>query len=958
MNRPLLLSLAFCTHLCSETLDYGIEEIKDTSNLAILNPDLAERKVAKLRLVNGLEVLLVSDPKADQSAAALSVEVGSWDDPKQYPGMAHFCEHMLFMGSHTYPSENEFSKMITDYNGQTNAYTGPDRTVYMFSCKTEGFLAILDRFSHFFIDPLFDPSGISRELHAVDQEYAKNLENDAWREHMVFKELGNPLHPNRGFNMGNSQTLKGIPQESLKSWHRKYYGANRMHLAIYSPLLLAELSPTVSNFFSSVPTIRPQTRLDGEQITSDAQRGHITYIKPIKNRNTLSLTWELPLELSDDPTKSADLLAYALSRGQKYSLYEKLKAEQLIDSLSIDTDDLGGKEHRFFQITLELTEKGVKELDTSVLRCFEALSAHRSAGIPSYLFEEKNAQAKLFYQYQSRQDAFQFAMKTGDALVDEPLETYPRGRLLSDAYDPEKIEKLIDFLSPESCVFSLLAPPEMTGAILTQREKWLGAEYTAANIPSKWLSLWREAKANPAIHIAPPNPFVVSQLTLVSDSASSIPELMAENSFGQAYYCRVPEFRTPEVAVRLHIRSAALKPDAKSACLTSLYLDHLTDILHPLLAAASSAGLSSQFDLDSATLTLAISGFSEKAPLLLTEIMKQMPKDPPTLEQFNIYVARHRKDYLSSQKELAVRQGKELLDSLLIYGKSTKRQKLRELDAISYEEFLDFHKKLFEKTYVEAFFGGNLSLKQAQSCWLDVQHFLVRAPFPKEEHSAKKVLSLPDQSGPLLISLATETQGNAAILLIDQGLFTFENRAVQEILGAALHEAFYDTLRTKQKTGYIASSQALPMEARLFQTFFVQSNSHQPEELLYRFELFLETFHEEIKTNIPQDRFDMIRESMIHSLQTRFRNLEDKVSLWDMLAFQEKGNFRFIEQRLQALNELTYDQFITLAKKSIDRKNRKRLAVLCEGKLAHPFTYELIAPEQIPSVAGYSARSE
>ena len=162
MKRPPLLSLAFCTHLCSETIDYGIEEIKDASNLAILNPDLAERKVAKLRLVNGLEVLLVSDPKADQSAAALSVEVGSWDDPKQYPGMAHFREHVLFMGSHTYPSENEFSKMIADHNGQTNAYTGSDRTVYRFSCKTEGFLAILDRFSHFFIDPLFDPSGISR----------------------------------------------------------------------------------------------------------------------------------------------------------------------------------------------------------------------------------------------------------------------------------------------------------------------------------------------------------------------------------------------------------------------------------------------------------------------------------------------------------------------------------------------------------------------------------------------------------------------------------------------------------------------------------------------------------------------------------------------------------------------------------------------------------------------------
>jgi len=950
--------LTLSANLFAEPLDYGIEEIKDTSNLPILNPDLSERKTAKIRLINGLEVLLISDPGADQSAATISVEVGSWDDPKQYPGMAHFCEHMLFMGSHTYPGENEFSKMLADYNGTPNAFTAPDRTVYMFACKTEGFLAILDRFAHFFIDPLFNPSGVSRELEIVDQEYAKNLENDGWREYMVFKELGNPLHPNRGFSTGNSQTLKGIPQESLKSWHRKHYGANRMHLVIYSPLSLDELTSAVSSSFSSVPTVRPQTRLEEDFITSDAQRGHITYIKPIKNRNILSLMWELPSEFSDDPAKSAPLLAYALNQGQKFNLYEKLKAEQLIDSLFVSVETQGGKDHRFFQICLELTEKGIKELSTSVLRCFEALATHRSLGIPSYLFEEKNEQTKLLYQYQSRQDAFHFAMKIGDELVDESLETYPRARLLAEVYNPEKIEKLIDTLSPESCIFSLLAPPELTEVPPTQKEKWFGAEYTVKEVPSDWLALWKNAQPNPAIRIAPPNPFVVSELSLVSDSASPIPELMAENSFGTAYYCRVPEFRTPEVGVHLHIRSAALKPDARSACLSSLYLDHLTDILHPLLASAASSGLSTQFDFDSAILSLSVSGFSEKAPLLLQEIMKQMPKDPPTLEQFNVYVARHRKDYLNSQKELAFRQGKELIDSLLVYGKSTKIQKLRELDAISYEEFLDFHKKLFEKTYVEAFFGGNLSLKQAQSCWLDVQHFLVRAPYPKEEHSTKKVLTLSDQASPLLVSKTVDVLGNATLLLLDQGLFTFESRAAQEILSNALYEAFFDTLRTKQKTGYIASSQAFALEARLFQLFLVQSNSHQPDDLLYRFELFLETFHEEIKTNISSDRFETIRESMIHSLQTRFRNLEEKVALWDMLAFQEKGNFRFIEERLQALNELSYERFIELARQSLDRKNRKRLAVLCEGKLADPFIYELIAPEEIPSLAGYSARSD
>ena len=108
-------------------------EIEDTSGLQFLNPDLAQRKTAKIRLSNGLEAYLISDPQADQSSASVAVKTGSWNDPEEYPGMAHFCEHMLFMGTIRFPKENGFSSLIADYSGQMNAFTAPDRTVYLFA---------------------------------------------------------------------------------------------------------------------------------------------------------------------------------------------------------------------------------------------------------------------------------------------------------------------------------------------------------------------------------------------------------------------------------------------------------------------------------------------------------------------------------------------------------------------------------------------------------------------------------------------------------------------------------------------------------------------------------------------------------------------------------------------------------------------------------------------------------
>lgn len=933
--------------------------IEDLSSLPLLNPDLAERKTAKLRLHNNLEILLVSDPLADQSAAAMAVEAGSWNDPVEYPGMAHFCEHMLFMGTEKYPDEHEFQSLVSDYAGLTNAFTAPNRTVYMFASQPEGFLPILDRFARFFIDPLFNPSGISREMHAVDQEFAKNIENDGWREYMVFKETGNPEHPNRMFSVGNSQTLGKIPQSALKKWHRQHYGANRMHLAIYSSLPIDTLKATAAQYFASIPQTLDAPFDHRFPLLSNQQKGQIAYIKPVQNRRLLTLAWELPLEHSLDESKSAELFAYALERGQRYSLYERLKEEQLIDGMTARVDDLGGVEHKFFQIYLELTQKGLEQIETTIHRCFQAIKGLRSTGVPAYLFQEKNAIQQLNYQYQSREGAFEYITKLADALVDEEISTFPRKSILATEYNPQKIEAAASLLVPETCAISLMASPELTKVPPDRKEKWCGAEYAIRSIPSQWIAAWKMAAPHSQIRLADPNPYLPAHLDIVSDATQkNVPVPISKTDLGTAYYIRSSEYNTPESVYLFHILSPELSPNAKSSVLASLYLDHLTDLLHPTLAAAASAGLKCRFDYDRSRLHFNITGFSEKAPLLLQEIARQMPLNPPTCEQFALYTERHEKDYLNGAKELAARQAKELMDSLVNQDKTTKKERLAALKSISYEEFLDFHKRLFEKTHIEALFAGNLSLKDAQSAWLDVVHILGRSPYPPEQHPQTKTLRLPAQNGPFSIYQTADVQGNSALLLLDEGDFTFQKRAVQEILSGAVKEAFFDELRTKQRTGYIVQSDGVEIDEHLFRTFLVQSNSHQPEELLYRFELFLEGYSAALHENISAERFETLKKSQISSLKNRFRNLKDKTALWDLLAFQHDADFAFIEKRLNALESLDYEGFIATGKQFLSRDNRKRLAVLVEGRIPSPFAYESIALPQLEEIANYAKRNE
>ena len=944
----------FLTSLVLSTSSY--EKIPDLADLPLLSFDLKERQTSKIILPNGLQVLLISDPKADQSAATVAVDAGSWSDPSEYPGMAHFCEHMLFMGTEKYPDTNEFSSMISDFNGHTNAFTAPDKTVYMFSSQEKGFLPILDRFAHFFIDPIFDPSNISRELHAVDQEFALMKENDGWRGYMVFKETGNPQHPNHLFSAGNSQTLSKIPQSALKTWHQDHYSASRMRLAIYSSLPLDVLQNEIAKAFAGVPKHTSLLKDFSAPLSSSLQKKHLILIEPIHNQQHLSLRFELPPHLSNDPSQSASLIAYTLQRGQPHSLLQFLKSKELVDDVRVQLDSHEGKDHAFFEIDLLLSDQGLKEKDFVIHSVFQAIQGLKESGIPESLFLEKNTLAKLGFQYQSRIDAFQYISQIGRTILHEEIATYPRQTLLASHYDKAKITETLHFLSLDQCSITLLAPQKLTHASYDKKEKWLHVPYAIQPLSSEQLIAWSQVEKNPNILLAEPNPFVPQKLDLAANSQEGAPIQIAQGEFGEAYFARCSEYQTPEGSIHLQISTPLIEGSAKSSVLSSLYLDHLTDQLNPTLMAASGAGISNLIEIDKNKLHLSLSGFSEKLPLLLEKITAQMPHGLPSKEQFDLYVSRLKKGYENSAKIIPVKQAKELLTTLINQDKTTKQENLTALGRITFEDFVEFHKNLFEKTYLEALFAGNFSMKVAT----DSLHLLLnrfnKTPYLPSEHSQAKALHLPELEGPFLISKQTLAQGNAAVLLIDEGDFTPTKKATQKILSSALQEPFFDTLRTKQKTGYIAQSSDTEYEKRLYQFFLVQSNTHQPEDLLHRFELFLEEFREDFATLISESRFETLKESAIFSIKTQCRNIDDKSALLNLLAFQEKGDFSLIERRIQAYLDLTYEQFKTHSLEFLSRANRKRLASLYTGQIPAPFAYTPMNPNDLSKVATYAPR--
>lgn len=948
-------------------VDATFSVIEDKAKLPILTPAFSERQTMKIRLENGLEALLISDPKADKSAVTLSVRAGSWEDPEEYPGIAHFLEHMLFMGTKKYPNESEYSRYITENGGATNAFTASHFTSYMFSINNNAFDEALDRFADFFKTPLFNPSGVDRELQAIDQEYAKNLENDTIREIFVWKELANPQHPHHHFNMGNSSTLKAVSQETLKEWYRQHYSANLMKLIVYSVLPLDKIRDLVVADFSGIPDTQKQPFHTETQATAAEYKEKMIYVDPIKDIRTLTLFWELPGKFDNmKDERPYTVLAYILGHEGQGSLLAELKQEQLAESLRAGGHMLGSN-NLIFAIEIGLTDRGLEEINKVILRIYQAIGNLQKKEIPPYLFEEIQKMGTIHYQYQARENAFSQIMREAGIVIDEDMATYPEQTLILQKSDAKAVKDMLSYMTARNAFYSLMAPFSKLGLKEKFTEKWLNVPYAIRDISQEQIRQWEKAEANPAIDLPEANKLIPKKLNLVSKEAKAkderlipVPSTVMNTESALVYCWQDTQYKVPEIWWQYQLKSPEIDPsDATKSVLADLYTKSLREALNKFSYDAQMAGLEYSIEHKDENIGINVSGYSENAHVLFEEIAKRL-KNVPSEDDFNIYKDAILRKYFNVDRDSPLKQARELFRHVLYKFYPLPTEKFEALRNVTYAQFQDYIQQLFEETYLEGMLIGNMEEKDAVLVTQRLQLAMGNPkPYPKDQQIREKVIVLPEDHGPYYYQQKINAQGNAVIMAVQFTPFSFKTRAVQQILSQAMHEPFFTELRTKQQTGYIVYNSAEEVEKEIYSLFAVQSNTHNSRDLLARFDLFIEEFIQEMtREDLTAERYEVIRSALLTTLKQPENNLDGLGAILNTLAFKYEGDFDWINKRIEAFETLSYPEFIEEAQHYMGRQNRQRFAILVEGLSPQGSVFQFSRKKSLDDIRDVSTYSE
>ncbi|MDV6318077.1 insulinase family protein [Chromohalobacter sp. HP20-39] len=858
------------------------------------------RNYRALTLDNGLEVLLVSDPQADKAAAAMNVDVGSANDPDATPGLAHFLEHMLFLGTDRYPKADAYQNFISAHGGDHNAFTASRNTNYFFDIEPRALPEALDRFSRFFIAPRFNPEYVDRERNAVHSEYQARLRDDSRRLQEAINQALNPEHPMTRFSVGSLETLQGDDTASLRDrlvdFYKAHYGANVMHLAVIGPQPLDKLETLVRDRFAEIPDrnlSRPE--IDTPLVTDDELPARLQ-VKSLSQDKQVRFLFPIPDPQGDYRTKPADYLANLLGHEGEGSLLAALRHKGWADGLSAGTMN-GDGQHALFAVSVSLTPEGAQHIDRIQASLFDQIARIRKDGLQQWRYAEQARLNQQAFRFQQPGEPIDQASQLAMNLADYPLKDVQYAPYRMDGFDAARIRDYLANMTPAH-LLRVYSGPDIDGDTTSP---YFDTPYTLTR-----LSTWPDAAPLDDLGLPPHNPFIARDLEVL-DVSGDEPQAIVEAPSVELWHLANDRFGTPRVEWRFSLQNPDASDSASNAALTRLLAGWVTDSLNERFYPARLAGQSFDAYAHARGITLTFSGWRDRQIRLMNSVVERLKEGDISKASFARVKYRLSQQWQNAPQAPLHQQMYRTLSESLMRPQWTTSSMLEALNTLSVDDLRDYRDAFLGDLYLQAMAVGNLDADLARREGLQVANAL-KPRLQASDIPTLSPLAIPETPPTLH---PRSTRNDAAVLRYLQGPDrSLDSQAHLAVLGKMLESPFYNQLRTQEQLGYIVTAGYSPVLDAPGLAMLVQSPDTPRKRIAARMDAFLEDFDTRIKALDDSD-LAPYRDAVSSQLRERANSLGELTNRhWQTLAYAEPNFSRRekLADRVEAVDASTIRQ--------------------------------------------------
>ena len=845
----------------------------------------------------------MQDKDSTKAAASMAVNAGHFDDPADRQGLAHFLEHMLFLGTDQFPESNSFSNFVSQAGGNTNAWTGTEHTCYFFDINNQEFEHALEQFSRFFIAPLLSPAETEKERNAIDAEFKLKIKDDSRRIYQAHKETVNPAHPFAKFSVGSQQTLadrETCISDELRHFFNRFYQAQWMTLVLCSDAEIATMQQWVNTLFSDIKGSEKNKPAIEAELYRQQDLCKVLHIEPHKHMQKLIVSFAMPNIDEFYRHKTVSFIAHLLGYEGQGSLYSILKDQGWINALSAG-GGINGSNFKDFNISMALTDEGIEYYEDIVEMVFEyvCLINQNTQKLPR-LYQDKKNLLKIAFDNQEKARLIDWVSNLSINMQHYDEANYVQGDYLMEGFNQHAHEIAMQWLTPRNMRLVLIHPdvePE-------HKTKWYHTPYRVEKLSNCWLDALTEINAPlPQMRLPTANPYLTKDVTLLNvEQPKTKPTLLVKEPGFDFWFKQDNTFRVAKGHFYLAMDSHCAVKDIKHMALTRLFADLFMDSVAEQFYPAELAGLSYHLTSHQGGLTLHTAGLSSSQLALVDELLNALFNAEICAKRFAEYKKQLVRHWRNSNHNKPVGELFSVLGAKVMPWNPQPDQLANALKDTSFHQFNGFRKAFFNALHVESFLHGNWQERDA-------------IEFQKEvaDHLAKSA-TIQDLTRPLhvidkvsRVELELNCSDNAMVIYYQALSAEVSEKIKMMALNHLINQDYFNELRTKQQLGYLVGAGYAPFNTRAGMAFYVQSPDYCPSTLLARHNEFINHTLENLN-QLDEAQWQVQKHGLKTHIAEKDKNLRLRSQrLWLAIGNQDHA-FNMQKKLLSALEALTIDE--------------------------------------------------
>jgi len=854
-------------------------------------------KYRVLVLDNGLTVLLVSDPDTEVSAAAIDYGAGSFYDFFGSPrrgtaGLAHFHEHMLFMGSEEFPGEDDFNRALSLYEGQDNAYTASENTNFHYSCLNAGFRQVLDIWAAFYKNPALYVSSMNREMNAVNSEYEKDIPNDGWRQWTMMMKTMRPDHPFSQFSIGTIETLNtSTIHDDLVAWHNTFFSSHIAKLVLYSNEDLDSMTDLTTSVFADIS----QEKIDYPSVDSNVytpkEKFKIYHLQPQTDSNELTLIWEIPSTLRNYKTPALEWIINAFDWSGQNGLEHTLSTLNL--AISVSASNEGSRSADVLAVYITLTTHGLERIDDimgHVLKFIGKLEADSTLQ-ESWRFGNFVAFEKLRWQFYSKPggDLYSYASDMAQHMhfKDASDVLYP-----SFSAPPERMKWDMNLLKS---ILSKLVAEDIVMIVTTNAhdysnpkvEEYFNLHYTVQDIAEGKLALWETKKAQSTVDLPSKNPFKISDTSIYSSSQSTVYRIPS------GWYKYQVDNQVPTTYFEAVLHNTFAFQSTREFVIGQVYLLVFNHYLRVQMTNAVEAGYSAFVSIEEEGIMISVDGYTSKllevsrmvVQLLAGKEIENVPED--LLENLKTQM---RMSLESSISGSAYDQSKNEFYHLTNPRDYTYQQQLAVLDSVSKTDVQQFLEHIRSNTQHEYLIYGNVEedySKSFSSVFQGATYEL--SDIPQTYNLTRFRIPFGWNIRSIINQNEIDTNSVSDVYFEIGPTSNMRLKVMADIISSPLHQAAFDQLRSKETLGYIVTQYTSSFGGPIrYHRLVVVGEKSDATYFLERIRAFLTQYYEERVQTWSDEDFQALKDTAkTLYLRSDMSLAEKKDEYWSQISWTE-----------------------------------------------------------------------